>query len=673
MALKQLLFADDAFNRLPSLIHLIQSEVLPENELTEIFPHVSNLIYGNLQQKKMGLAILKCCLIYLHQNNRINNNIDYLLKWWKGVVNCMKSRYTADTTYRLACVNATILSQICGNYVDLLMEGRANVPVLVAACTAHVCAESFELLHVLTRMFPSHIGKHYEAVKSFCLSHVQDEYSEKCAEILAQLTCVGPAGKQSVNYTNSWNKAAVTCLDSVNNMLFRVVGQEVKPVANMLVLPSWQFTGTLGDVNRANKEITFLTKYLSHLLNMTVEVSTIFPLKSLRSMIEYVSTAYNESAVYSGTTDNFSRRVVVNHAVKEVLSALILIVPVLNTSVFLVQQDIENLIYNLLKRSCHVTTALELLSVMINVGCTLTSLPFVVLIDLLSLNSLQIKGPVTKKQKTEQFNTFTFETSTLGSHKEGDMVCVLKLLCQVLRSCGTRLPQLKVNVLREKCQDILTHKESFSSRVLQHTYQVLNTLSSQSFEFSSVLTLSSSAHESSLHTFFCNETNSVEPHLHPERHSFRNSAGTVGAAEKTEKESIDNSEGSMWGNEDEVLFSNMPHSNGVNCTDVTMEQGEEEELGDHVSGAESEEETGDNLGKSESRSDKITSDRSDSEKLKEAIKSKHDSIINLKENMKPAQEEEIIKSVEKEDQSEALFDILSSFVDEPASEDEMCA
>ena len=682
MALKQVLFADDAFDRLPSLIQLIQSGTLPENELSDIFSHVSTLIYGTLQQKKIGLAVLKCCLVHLHRSNKISDNIDYMLKWWKGVVNCVKSRYTADTAYRLACVNATILSQTCGNYVDLLMEGRANIPVLVSACTTHVCKESFDLLLVLTRMFPSHTGKHYEAIKALCLLHVQDEHSAKCAEILSLLTCIGPAGKQSVNYTQSWNKAIVSCFHSVNKSLCAVVGQEGGS-DSVSVLPHWQFNGTLDDVFRANKEITFLAQYTSHLLNMTLDVSTLLPLKSLKGMIESVSTAYSESLMYVGTADNFSRKLVINHAVKEVLSVLISIVPVLNTTVFLIQPEIEKLLCNLLKHSCHVSHTLELLSVMIDVGCTLTSLPPVLLLDVLSLNSLQIKGPVTKKQKTEQFNTFTFETSTLGSHREDDMVCVLRLLCQILRSAGTRLPQLKLDVLKEKCEDIIAHKECFSNRVLQHTYQILNTLSCQTFNFPSVLTLCSSVHNPSLQKFFSNEIISVEPHLHPERHSFSVNSDTRDTSNVNSDVSIEitqlNGRRSLWEDKEEALFVNMPHRAAVNGTDVHMEEEKEEKEEEDEEGEEMEEK---NVS-SESEEEEDSSDKTftvipssditkshtsidnntSGKQVSGTVKTSSDTDVNIKENIEPA---------EKGEKSAALFDILSSFVDEPPSGDEMC-
>merc|ERR1712176_142551 len=59
-------------------------------------------------------------------------------------------------------------------------------------------------------------------------------------------------------------------------------------------------------------------------------------------------------------------------------------------------------------------------------------------------------------------------------------------------------------------------------------------------------------------------------------------------------------------------------------------------------------------------------------------KSRNDCIVNVKENVKPEEAVENVKpeeAVEKvkpvEGQSEALFDILSSFVDEPPSGDEM--
>ena len=678
MALKQILFAEDAFHRLPSIIHMIQSSALPESELPDIFSHVSTLIYGTLSQKKLGLAILKCCLVFLYKHNKINDNIDYLLKWWKGVVNCIKSRYTADTTYRLACVNATILTQTCGSYVDLLMEGRANVPVLVAACTSHVCSESFDLLLALTRMFPSHIGKHYEAIRSFCLSHVSSVHSEKCADILARLTCVGSSGKLSVNYTQSWKKAVNSCMRNVNNLLCTVLGQEVGNTDTTRVLLPWEFTGTIEDVERANLEMTFLFRYISSLLKMKIDVSTLYPLKSLRGMIQCVTTAYCESLTYTGTTENFSRKLVVNHTVKEVLSMLKSTVDVLKTTVYLIQEDIENLLYNLLQRRSHVGSVLELLHAMLETGCTLSSLPYILLVDLLSLTSLHIKGPVTKKQKTEQFNTFTFETSTLGSHCEEDIVLVLKILCLVVKRVGTRPPQLKLETVKEKCEEILANKESFSDNVLKNTHQLLNVMSSQSFDFSSVLTRSSSAHHPPLHTFFCNEISFVEPNLHPERHSFRNkpteSNCSIPNGAGNEINSETNTD-NIW--EGDVLFSNLPHSSQINGTDVDMEEdGDREE--EEEDGEEEEEE---NISSRPDDSIQSEEDSScttftvippsntlhtpapvkiNSETSTDITKSRD---INLgdKENRKPNEVQ----------QSGALSDILSAFVDEPPSGDEM--
>ena len=697
MSLKQLLFTDCAIKQLPNVIELIQNGSLPDNEMNEIFSNISTLIYGTFSQRKIGLSILKCCLVHLYKSNRLGEHIEMLMKWWKGVVNSMKSRYSPDTTYRLACSNAMILSQISSSYIDLLIEGRANVPAMVIACTSHVCAESFALLQIITQQYPSHVGKHFDEIRAFCLAHVHDEYCVDSARICAQLCCVGPSGKQLTNYTRAWAQSTANCIESLKNLLCGVVSMEAGSLQHP-VLPTWQFTSSLVDVEKANKEITFLGSFLKSLMRMSLEVSVVFPLKALKSFVEEVNTAFRESIVYAKTIENFAKKLVINHTVSELLDLLNVVVSTLQTTSFLVLPQIEELLISLLQQSFQVKSVVALLETMTSTGCTIATLPFVMLIDLLTVNSLNhIKGPVTKKQKTEQFSTFTFETSTLGSHDEQVMVSVLKLLNQVLKSCGTSLPHFKTETLKTKCHEIINHKESFSLSLLQHTHETLNTLSCQKFEFKSVLSLSSSSKCSKTLVFTNNQIYNVEPHLHPERHSFRSSSIPHESVKSNcapglmEDESNINLSDSFqenadvsWEKEHKALFENLPH-NALHSSKETENAGKSKDIEMKDTSASSE---SDDTESEKSAGDECASNEMDENasfqtldatksKLQEQIKStegenslklqnksingfnKENDEINIKSNV-----------CQSEDQSEQLKDILSSFVDEPRSGDE---
>ena len=699
MSLKQLLFADDAIKQLPAIVQLMQSGSLPDNELNDIFSSLSKLIYGSFCQRKIGLSVLRYCLINLYRTNRIGENIDLVLKWWKAVVNCMKSRYSPDCTYRLACCNAIILSQISASYIDLLIEGRANVPAMVMVCTSHVCSESFDLLLIITQQYASHVGKQVDEIKAFCLSHVHDEFCEISASIFAHLSCVGPAGKQSSNYTRAWGQSCSNSIESLKNLLCSVVGMETTSL-QYPVLPAWQFSSSLTDAEKANREITFLSQCIKSLLQMPLEVSVSFPLASIRTFLQAVHTAFNESQVYNtNINENFTKALVINHVVSEVLSFLDVLVSKLQTTSFLIQPQIEDMLISFLQKSFQLKAVVKLLETMVNTGCAIIAIPFVMLIDLLSVKSLQIKGPVTKKQKTEQFSTFTFETSTLGAHDEYVMISVLALLDQVLKDHGTSLPQLKTQILRTRCQEIISHKESFSHQLILNTYKTLNTLSSQTFEYDSVLSLSSSLKCAKSLTFANNEIHSIEPHLHPERHSFRPSVASNGIPltdENSRNRSSANStdrtisfststhlnqmdSDSSWQKEHEALFEKLPYSiqsstmgPEVNNNDIEMCDG------NNSSGSEYEESTGNqnvSIETSETSNDGLDNiATTGSHVQKETADYEYDIIVPPKMSDCSFKEPENVVVSSKlsllEDESEQLKDILSAFVDEPASGDE---
>ena len=654
MALKQILFSEDSFSKLPEIIHLLQSKTFPESALVEVFSNVSTLIYGSYTQRKIGLAVLKCCLLYLHKNNKMSQNIDYLLKWWKGVVNCMKSRYTADCTYRLACTNAIILAQISSSYVDLQMEGRSNVPVMVSAAVSHLCAESFELLLTLARHYPSHAGKVYEEIRAFCLAHVQDEYCEKAGELLGRMACVGPAGKQSTNYIQSWSKVMGGCVESLKGILIGVVGQSVTEKPQFLVLQSSEFTGEFGDIIRLNKEITFISKCLKSLFEIAIEAPMTFPLKSFKSLLEMMHTVYSETILYSSTSENFVKKSIINHAISSLATLLTTVVPTLHTTAYLIQPTIEKLCFSMIQQSHDCLNALKLLNTLVGLGCSLHTVPYVSLMDFLTLQSLQIKGPVSKKQKTEQFNTFSFETSTLGVHDEEKMIETLKIMNQILKSCGCSLPALKPEILRSKCNNIISNKTCFSTTLIQLTYETLINLSRQSFDVQSVLSLSAMSHDTSHRAYLNTEIMNVEPHLHPERFSFRQSEAQQSSttladdvpsslSEKVLEAAVDD----MWNKENSSVFEE--------SRAVGAESEEEEGMLDQTQEEEEEMDTS------------LIGDSDLLEKIKaDYVKIKESAAPPAKEPLKDITNTSVLETAE----SEQLFDILSAFVDAPVSGDE---
>ena len=666
MSLKQLLFAEDAHSKLPFIIQTIQSGNLPPSQLVDIFSSLPGLLNGKLPARKIGLAVLRPCILYLYKTNKISDTIDQVVKWWKGVVNNMRTRYSADATYRLACANAALLVQVSASYVDLQTEGRLHVQSLVQSCTDVPCKESVDLLLTLARHHPAHIGKQYDQIRTFCLAHSTGEHCERSAQVLAQLTLVGPAGKQSTTYIASWGKLMSGCVAGVRNAITRVAGQDTDIGVSFKGFKVEEFSGTMDCVSNTNKEISFLTTCIVALLKLNLDLPVTFPLKDVCALIGEVTAVYTLSLTYSSTSENLSRRVVVNHAVGETLKMLRSVTRALHSTVHIIQGAVEGLLISLLQQSQHTSLLLDLVAEMVAVGCT--QLPFTPLTHLLTLNSLRMKGAVTKKQKTDQFNSFTFETSTLGYTDMGHVTKVLEILEQVLISHGTTLPTLKVDLLERQVQALLANTSHLPDNVVKGAYKVLTIIARQKFDSQSVFSLASSIKDSRHHKFFCNELFGVEPHIHPERVSFRQGStehkhtftpvvqpqhtATLGSSfEKSVWEDLPHGRVDV-ASSSEATNQNMPSN------DVDMESGDDGEI--HDVGPET--------------TDVMTIDDRTHVTIPQNFQFHTET--NDKTGPKAEMTADVLKTTDDTDKenldenSEQLNDILASFVDEPPSGDE---
>eukprot|EP00116_Pleurobrachia_bachei_P002556 sb/3462818/ len=521
MSLKQILFDEDALSKLPDLVDLLQRGCIPEGEIIQIFPALSTLLNGTLPQRKMGLSLLKCCIIYLHSRNKISEHVDVMVKWWRATVGCLKSRYSADCTFRLAAINCTLFTQIAGSYVDLLIEGRGSVPIMVTACTSHPCTETFTLLPLLVKHFPSHIGKHFDQIRGFCLSQVGD-WPVEAGELLGRLPCTGPAGKNSTTYVVSWRREFGACLGGLRGVLGRVTGTQQQVSHHQgdvrKVLPDLTITGNHGDITTANNHVTFLCSALRSLLtSCSVEAPVSVPLSTVKCLIEEVALSYQESLSFISTSDNFTKRLILSHTVLEVLKFLGSLFKVLGTTTLLLQPATEQLLIPLLRSPATSLPAVTLIRTMVGVTGSSVGVPLVMLTSLLSLNQLTLTagsgGQVTKKQRTEQFNTLTFENSTLGAHDEKLMEKVLEVVNEILTSTGPSLAQIKTEDLRGKCQGIISNSSCFSPSLVRWAHSTCLLLSTPEASLAHLTNYWSPDHTG----FFASEMRTSEAHIHPQR------------------------------------------------------------------------------------------------------------------------------------------------------------
>ena len=525
MSLKELLHRDTAFHDLPDIISIFQNESISCQSFSDIQQNVWTLLQGTLRQKKIGLSVLKYCLINLYRTNRISDNIEAIIKWWKAVTNIMKLRYAADSTYRLACCNAAVLAQLSVRYVELQIEAKCNIPAITHCTLSHVCVENMQLLVVLTKCYPGTLGKYYDEIKGFVLRHYHEQIPLS-AKVFAQLCCVGSPGRQSTNFLQSWNKCCYGIISTLNSIFVKVLGltaeESYSEDQNPLIFKQWEFTGSIKDLQKAINEVNFLVTCFSELLRVSIEFPVSLPIRSLKSLFETFKTVYSEVTMAVAVGERATQKMFLYSTANHMLTMMCSCVNVLCTSTYLLLPNIEGVVSRLLQQSDFFPRVLELLHLVINTNTTFISLPYIHFIESLTVKNLNTcQQPVNKKQKREQFNAFTYEAPHLGYNNASLMISALELFMKIINLNGLHLSSLNTELLASKCHDILKYKHELPSSLVNSAYELLFVINSQNFDVNSTLRLSDTSKDERQQRFFLSRLSIIEPHLHPLRYSFR--------------------------------------------------------------------------------------------------------------------------------------------------------